>query len=247
VCEVSTDVDGVLTIDPRVVPDARKHDTISNEELLEMAASGAKVMMTRSVEVARRYDIPLHIRSSFNNSPGTWVGQEDPKMEQAIISGVAFTLDDAKVTIHGLPDEVGVAARIFSALAKANVNLDVIIQNVSEGGAASISFTTAESDLPKVGQVLEEVRESIGFRTYDTDKDVAKVTLVGAGMKTYPGVAAKMFEVLAANGINIEMISTSTIKISCVIRKQHVETAVKALHEAFELDKSMISREEVFS
>ena len=247
VCEIYTDVEGVFTTDPRMVPEARKLDTISNEELLEMAASGAKVMMARSVEVARRFDIPLHIRSSFNNSPGTWVGQEDPKMEQAIISGVAFTLDDAKVTIRGLPDEVGVAAGIFSALAKAHINLDVIIQNVSEGGTASISFTTAEADLPRVAAVLEGMREAVGFKSFDTDPDVAKVTLVGAGMKTYPGVAAKMFEVLAENGINIEMISTSTIKVSCVIRKQHVETAVKALHSAFKLDEGMISREEVFS
>ncbi len=247
VCEIYTDVEGVFTTDPRMVPEARKLDSISNEELLEMAASGAKVMMTRSVEVARRYDIPLHIRSSFTDKPGTWVGQEDPKMEQAIISGVAFTLDDAKVTVHGLPDEVGVAARIFSELAKAHINLDVIIQNVSEGGAASISFTTAEADLPKVGRVLGEIRETIGFRSFDTDNGVGKVTLVGAGMKTYPGVAAQMFEVLATNGINIEMISTSTIKISCVIRRQHVETAVKALHASFDLDEGMISREEVFS
>ena len=247
VCEIYTDVEGIYTTDPRIVPDARKLEVISNEELLEMAASGAKVMMTRSVEVARRYDVPLHIRSSFTDSPGTWVGQEEHTMEQAIISGVAYTLDDAKVTVHGLPDQIGVAAEIFAALAKAQINLDVIIQNVSEGGSASISFTTAEADLPSVRSVLESLRENIGFKSYDTDKDVAKVTLVGAGMKTYPGVAAKMFEVLAQNGINIEMISTSTIKISCVIRRQYVETAVRALHSEFHLEESMISREEVFS
>ncbi len=246
VCEIYTDVEGVFTTDPRIVPEARKLDSISSEELLELAASGAKVMMARSVEVARRYDIPLHIRSSFVNSPGTWVGQEDPNMEQAIISGVTYALDDAKVTIHDLPDEVGVAARVFSALAKANVNLDVILQNVADGRTTDISFTTAESDLPKVAEVLNGLKEQIGFTGFDTDKDVAKVTLVGAGMKTYPGVAAKMFEVLADSGINLEMISTSTIKISCVIRKQHAEEAVKALHQAFQLEKSMINREEVF-
>jgi len=168
-------------------------------------------------------------------------------MEQAIISGVTYTLDDAKVTIHDLPDEVGVAAKIFTALAKAHINLDVIIQNVAEHGITDISFTAAEADLPRITKILGDLQDELGFNSVDTDKDVAKVTLVGAGMKTYPGVAAKMFEVLAENGINIEMISTSTIKISCVIRKQHVETAVKALHAAFKLHKGMVSREEVFS
>jgi len=229
------------------VPEARKLDTISNEELLELAASGAKVMMARSVEVARRFDVPLHIRSSFTSAPGTWIGQDDSSMEQAIISGVTYTLDDAKVTIHDLPDEVGVAAKIFTALAKAHINLDVIIQNVAEHGITDISFTASEADLPKITKILDDLQGGLGFSSVDTDKDVAKVTLVGAGMKTYPGVAAKMFEVLAENGINIEMISTSTIKISCVIRKHHVETAVKALHAAFKLHKGMVSREEVFS
>lgn len=247
VCEIYTDVEGVFTTDPRIVPEARKLDTMSNEELLELAASGAKVMMARSVEVARRFDVPLHIRSSFTNTPGTWIRQDEPNMEQAIISGVTYALDDAKVTIHGLPDKIGVAARIFSALAKAHVNVDVIIQNVSDGGAADITFTAPENDLPKIASVLGSMQEELGFSSFDTDKEVAKITLVGAGMKTYPGVAAKMFDVLAENGINLEMISTSTIKISCVIRKQHVETAVKALHAAFQLDKDMVSREEVFS
>ena len=247
VCEIYTDVEGVFTTDPRIVPEARKLDTISNEELLELAASGAKVMMARSVEVARRYDVPLHIRSSFTTAPGTWIGQDDSSMEQAIISGVTYALDDAKVTIHDLPDEVGVAAKVFTALANAHINLDVIIQNVSEGGITDISFTASEGDLPKIARVLGDLQSELGFTSLDTDKEVAKVTLVGAGMKTYPGVAAKMFEVLAENGINIEMISTSTIKISCVIRKQHVETAVKALHAAFKLHKGMVSREEVFS
>jgi aspartate kinase len=247
VCEIYTDVEGVFTTDPRIVPEARKLDTISNEELLELAASGAKVMMARSVEVARRFDVPLHIRSSFTSAPGTWIGQDDSSMEQAIISGVTYTLDDAKVTIHDLPDEVGVAAKIFTALAKAHINLDVIIQNVAEHGITDISFTASEADLPKITKILSDLQGGLGFNSVDTDKDVAKVTLVGAGMKTYPGVAAKMFEVLAENGINIEMISTSTIKISCVIRKHHVETAVKALHAAFKLHKGMVSREEVFS
>lgn len=243
VCEIYTDVEGVFTTDPRIVPEARKLDYISNEELLELSASGAKVMMARSVEVARRYDIPLHIRSSFTNSPGTWVGQDDSMMEQAIISGVTFALDDAKVTIRGLPDEIGIAAHIFTELAKAQVNVDVIIQNVGAGGSADISFTTPEDDLPKISSVMEQLKSEVGFTSFDTDRDVAKLTLVGAGMKTYPGVAAKMFEVLAENGINIEMISTSTIKISCVISKQHVEKAVKALHAAFKLHENMVNKE----
>ena len=247
VCEIYTDVDGVYTTDPRVVADARKMDKISNEELLEMAASGAKVMMLRSVEVARRYGVPLHIRSSFTDSQGTWVVEEEDRMEQAIVSGIAFAQDDAKVTIHDLPDKVGIAARVFTALAKAHVNLDVIIQNVSAGGTTDISFTAAEDDLPKIEEVLNGLKPELGFTSVDTDKDVAKVTLVGAGMKTYPGVAAKMFEVLAENGINIGMISTSSIKVSCVIQREHMETAVKALHAAFQLDKDMVKREEVFS
>ena len=247
VCEIYTDVEGVYTTDPRVVADARKMDRISNEELLEMAASGAKVMMLRSVEVARRYGVPLHIRSSFTDRQGTWVVEEEDRMEQAIVSGVAFAQDDAKVTIHDLPDKVGIAARVFTALAKAHINLDVIIQNVSAGGTTDISFTASEDDLPKIEEVLNGLKPELGFTSVDTDKDVAKVTLVGAGMKTYPGVAAKMFEVLAENGINIGMISTSSIKVSCVIQREHMETAVKALHAAFQLDKDMIKREEVFS
>jgi aspartate kinase len=246
-CMIFTDVDGVYTADPRIAPEARKIDFISNDEMLELTASGAKVMMLRSIEVARRFDVPLYVRSSFTNAPGTLIGQEDKGMEQAIISGVTYALDDAKVTIHDLPDRVGVAAKVFAALARANVNVDVIIQNVSERGAADISFTADESDQPKITTVLNGLKEELGFSSFDLDKEVAKVTLVGAGMKTYPGIAAKMFEVLAENSINIEMISTSSIKISCVIRKQQIETAVKALHAAFKLHEGMVSREEIFS
>jgi len=215
--------------------------------MLELTASGAKVMMLRSIEVARRFAVPLWVRSSFTDAPGTLIGQEEKGMEQAIVSGVTYALDDAKVTVHDLPDKVGVAARVFTALARANVNVDVIIQNVSAGGAADISFTAAEADLPKISTVLTGLQQELGFSSFDLDKEVAKVTLVGAGMKTYPGIAAKMFEVLAENNINIEMISTSSIKISCVIRKAQAETAVRALHAAFKLHDGMVSREEVFS
>ena len=245
-CEIFTDVDGIYTTDPRIVPDARKLDFISNDEMLELTASGAKVMMLRSIEVARRYEVPLWVRSSFTDAPGTLIGQEEEGMEQAIVSGVTYALADSKVTIHDLPDEVGVAAKVFTALAKANVNVDLIIQNVSASGKADISFTVDEGDLNKVSAVLGDLKTELGFSSYDVDKDVAKVTLVGAGMKTYPGIAARMFEVLAENSINLEMISTSSIKISCVIRKDKVETAVKALHAAFKLNKEMVSREEIF-
>ncbi len=187
VCEIYTDVEGVFTTDPRVVPEARKLDFISNEELLELAASGAKVMMARSVEVARRFDVPLHIRSSFTTAPGTWIGQDDSSMEQAIISGVTFALDDAKVTIHDLPDIVGVAAKIFTALAKAHVNLDVIIQNVSAGGTTDISFTASEDDLPKISRVLGDLQGELGFTSFDTDKEVAKVTLGRSRDEDLPG------------------------------------------------------------
>jgi aspartate kinase len=246
-CVIFTDVDGIYTTDPRIVPEARKLDFISNDEMLELTSSGAKVMMLRSIEVARRFDVPLWVRSSFTDAPGTLIGQDDRGMEQAIVSGVTYALDDAKVTIHDLPDQVGEAAKVFTALAKANVNIDLIIQNVSAHGAADISFTAAEDDVDRITTVLNAMKHELGFSSIDTDRDVAKVTLVGAGMRTYPGVAAKMFQVLADNGINLEMISTSSIKISCVIRKQQVQTAVKALHEAFKMDKALVSREEVFS
>ncbi len=246
-CQIFTDVDGIYTTDPRIVPEARKLDFISNDEMLELTASGAKVMMLRSIEVARRFDVPLWVRSSFTDAPGTLIGQEQKGMEQAIVSGVTYALDDAKVTVRGLPDRVGEAAGMFTALAKANINVDLIIQNVSADGKADISFTADESDLGKIEKVLGDLKAELGFASIDTDRDVAKVTLVGAGMRTYPGVAAKMFQVLAENEINIEMISTSSIKVSCVVRKDDVKKAVKAIHEAFKMDQALVSREEIFS
>jgi aspartate kinase len=246
-CQIFTDVDGIYTTDPRIVPEARKLDFISNDEMLELTSSGAKVMKLRSIEVARRFDVPLWVRSSFTDAPGTLIGQEQKGMEQAIVSGVTYALDDAKVTIRGLPDRVGEAANMFTAVAKANVNVDLIIQNVAEDGKADISFTADESDLAKIDKVLGEMKGELGFTSIDMDRDVAKVTLVGAGMRTYPGVAAKMFQVLADNDINLGMISTSSIKISCVIRKDDVQKAVRAIHKAFKMDKELVSREEIFS
>jgi aspartate kinase len=248
VCEIYTDVDGVYTTDPRVVPAARKLPEISYEEMLEMAASGAKVLMLRCVEFARRYGVAIHVRSSFSDVEGTWIRhQEEDVMEQAIVSGVTYTLEDCKVTVHRLPDKPGVAARVFKGLAKQGVNVDMIIQNVSEGGTTDISFTAGAEDMDAAIALLEELRDELQFERLETDTNMAKVSLVGAGMKTHPGVAAKMFEVLAEHCINIEMISTSSIKISCVIEKQYTELAVRALHEAFQLDKGTIEREEIFT
>lgn len=246
VCEIYTDVDGVYTTDPRLVPQARKMRTISYEEMLEMAATGAKVLMLRSVEFARRYGVAIHVRSSFTDAEGTWIVQGDEQMEQAIVSGVTYALEDAKVTLHRVPDRPGVAARVFTALAGAGVNVDMIIQNVSEGGTTDISFTVGEDDIPTTLTLLEGLKEEFGFYALEADTEMAKVSIIGAGMKSHPGVAARMFEVLAENDINIEMISTSSIKVSCVVRKQYVERAVQALHEAFGLEKDSVSRDEVF-
>ncbi len=247
VCEIFTDVTGVFTTDPNVVPQARKLAKISYDEMLEMASLGAKVLDIRSVEFAAKFGVKVHVRSTFSEEEGTMVVGEEYLDEKLVVTGVAYNKNEARIKIRGVSDQPGVASKVFTPIAEAGIVVDVIIQNVSSEGAADISFTAAEDDLPKIAQVLDSLRGEIEFGAFDTDKDVAKITLVGAGMKTYPGVAAKMFEVLADNDINLEMISTSTIKISCVIRKQHVETAVKALHAAFHLEKDMVSREEVFS
>lgn len=244
VCEIYTDVDGVYTADPRLVPSARKLARVSFEEMLEMSATGAKVLMLRCVEFGRRYGVPIHVRSSFMDVPGTWVTEEGEQMEQAIVSGVTYALEDAKVTISNLPDQPGVAARVFTALAKAGVNVDMIIQNVSEKGITDISFTAGEEDLAIIRATIEALKPEITFDGITTDNAMAKLSLIGAGMKSHPGVAAKMFETLAQNGINIEMISTSSIKISCVIRREAIPTAVNALHEAFNLSAELVRRDE---
>lgn len=234
-CEIYTDVDGVFTADPRLVPDARKLEEVSFMEMLEMAATGARVLQSRSVEYARNYNVPLHVRSSFHDREGTWVRNEDDIMEKPIISAVTHDFTEAKVTVIGVPDEPGVAAGLFGALANANVNVDMIIQNVSEHARTDISFTVSRDDLGKVRSLTEEIGSSIGAEGSRFDERVAKVSLIGAGMRTHPGIAARMFETLAENGINIEMISTSPIKISVVVREADGERAVKALHEQFGL------------
>jgi aspartate kinase len=237
VCEIYTDVDGVYTADPRIVPRARKLHEISYEEMLELSAAGAKVLMMRSVEFARNHGVVLHVRSSFNASEGTWVRKEEERMEQAIISGVAHDTSEAKVTIRGVPDRPGVAARVFRPLADAGVNIDMIVQNVSAAGRTDISFTVPRDDLGRARPILDSAAGAVEAEGVATDSEVAKVSLVGAGMKTHPGIAADMFDALADAGINMEIISTSPIRISCVVRAGDAERAVIVLHDKFGLDE----------
>jgi aspartate kinase len=243
-CEIFTDVDGVYTADPRIVPAARKLHAMSYEEMLEMAACGARVLMLRSVEYARRYGMVLHVRSSFTDAQGTWVREEDARMEKAMISGVPHDTSEAKVTLVRVPDQPGIAARIMRAIAHNGVNVDMIVQNVSHDGLTDISFTVPKTDLSQALVVLEKVRDEVGAGEVVADQGIAKVSLVGAGMKSSPGVAAAMFEALAEAGINIEMISTSTIRISCVIRASEVATAVRAIHDRFRLSQEAEYRHE---
>ena len=243
VCEIYTDVDGVFTADPRLVPDARKLHAVSHEEMLELAASGAKVLMLRSVEYARNYGVLLHVRSAFTNEEGTWIKEEDERMEQAIISGVAHDTSEAKVTVLGVPDRPGVAAKVFRPLADEGVNIDMIVQNVSADGRTDISCTIPTDDLARAETALRTVADEIGAEGLVTDSDIAKVSLIGAGMKTHPGVAADMFDALADAGINIEIISTSSIRVSCVIRAADVERAVRTIHDRFKLSEDASLRE----
>ncbi|MGG2461576.1 aspartate kinase [Streptomyces sp. RGM 3693] len=241
VCEIYTDVDGVFTADPRVVKKARKIDWISFEDMLELASSGSKVLLHRCVEYARRYNIPIHVRSSFSGLKGTWVSNEpqgDRPMEQAIISGVAHDTSEAKVTVVGVPDKPGEAARIFRAIADSEVNIDMVVQNVSAAstGLTDISFTLPKAEGRKAVAALEKTRAAVGFDSLRYDDQIAKISLVGAGMKTNPGVTATFFEALSNAGVNIELISTSEIRISVVTRADDVKEAVQAVHSAFGLD-----------
>jgi aspartate kinase len=234
-CEVFTDVPGVFTADPRIVPDALKLDAVTYEEMLEMSASGAKVMALRSIEVARSYGVKLRVRSTFEEGEGTWIGEEDDVvLEKAIISGVTHDTSEAKVSIIGVPDRPGIAAQVFRALAEAGVNIDMIVQNVSRDGAATISFTLPKTDLPAADPVLDSLASELGAAGVERDPDIAKISLIGAGMKSHPGVAADMFGALAEAGINIEVISTSSIRVSCVVRASDVERAVQAVHARFQ-------------
>jgi aspartate kinase len=245
VCEIYTDVSGVYSADPRIVPDARKLDVVSFEEMLEMASSGAKVLQLRSVEYARNHGVRIHCRSSFEDGPGTFVVGEQETMEHALITAVTHSNDEARLTLFGVPDEPGAAARIFGALADANCNVDLIIQNepLGEGRDAELSFTVPREDLRAARGALEPIMEELQIAKVDAEPQMGKVSIVGAGMKSHPGVAAKVFRVLAEEGINIEMISTSPIKISCVIQAERVADAVRALHAAFELGEGGIQQE----
>ena len=247
VCEIYTDVDGVFTADPRIVPAARRIPAISYEEMLEMAASGAKILQLRCVEYARRYGVPIHVRSSFSNRPGTWVSDqpreaEGPGMEQAIISGVAHDRSEAKVTVMGVPDVVGQAAKIFRAIATAGINIDMIVQNISAAttGRTDISFTLPRDDGEAALAALRAVQEELKYEDLLYDDRIGKVSLVGAGMRSHPGVTATFFGALAEAGVNIEMISTSEIRISVVVDENEVDAAVTATHRAFNLDTSEV-------
>jgi aspartate kinase len=235
-CELYTDVSGVFTTDPRVVPTARRIARISFDEMLEMCAAGCPKPAMRAVEYARTHRVPLHVRSSFTWEPGTWIIEEDPDMEQAIVSGVVGDATEAKVTINGVPDQPGIAARLFRHLADADVNIDMIVQNVSDHGITDISFTMPKDDLDTGIAITQALAAEIGATGVSSDATIAKVSLVGAGMKSSPGVAATVFETLAANGINIDMISSSAIRISCVVSGEQCDDAVTVLHAAFGLD-----------
>ncbi|MDR1387316.1 MAG: aspartate kinase [Propionibacteriaceae bacterium] len=240
-CEIYTDVDGVFTADPRMVPQARRIPRISYEEMLELAATGAKVLHLRCVEYARREMVPIHVRSSFSDRPGTWVTQheEGEAMEAALISGVSHDRSEAKVTVVGVPDQIGKAARVFSVVAEAGVNIDMIVQNASvTDQSTAISFTLADADRPKAIEALRDVQAEIGFTDVTFDDAIGKVSIIGVGMRSHPGVTARFFTALAQAGVNIEMISTSEIRISVVVDENDVAAAVRAAHTAFGLDSS---------
>ena len=238
VCDIYTDVDGVYTTDPNMVPQARKLDRISYDEMLELASLGAKVLQTRSVEFAKKYNVPVRVLSSFNDNPGTLVTKEDSDMEKVVVSGVAYDKNQVKVTVQGVPDKPGVAAKIFNTISDNNIVVDMIIQNVGEGGLTDMSFTVPKTDAKKINEVMKKIVAEIGAKGVAVKEDIAKVSIVGVGMRSHSGVASKMFTAMAKEGINIMMISTSEIKISIVIDAKYTELAVRVLHETFEMDKA---------
>ncbi|MFN3232328.1 MAG: aspartate kinase [Alphaproteobacteria bacterium] len=235
-CDIYTDVDGIYTTDPRIVAQARKLDKITYEEMLEMASLGAKVLQTRSVELAMRFKVPVQVRSSFNDVPGTLVVDEDQIVEQADISGVAYSSDEAKITLQGVADRPGVSAAIFGPLADANINVDMIVQNVADDSTTDLTFTVPRTDLARVLPVIEGLKDQLSYRAVTTDDNVVKVSVIGVGMRSHAGIASKMFSALADKGINIQVISTSEIKISVLIAADYTELALRALHAAYQLD-----------
>lgn len=236
-CEVFTDVEGVFTADPRIVPTARKLPALSYDEMLEMASLGAQVMQARSIFVAKRFEVPIHVRSSFSSREGTMITKAAKAMEEIVVSGVTLQKDEAKITIRDVPDKPGMAAQIFRELAEKDINVDMIVQNVSREGSTDVSFTVLTSDLASTLRTARSVAQRIGAGEVTTDEGIAKISIVGIGMRSHSGVAAKMFEAMARKRINIEMISTSEIKLSCVIRKAHAERAVRVIHQAFGLSR----------
>ena len=234
-CEIYTDVEGIYTTDPNVVPEAVKIPKISYDEMLEMASLGAKVLQIRSVEFAKTYNVPLHVRSTFTETEGTWVTREDPEMEKVVVSGVTYEKNEAKVSIMRVPDRPGIAARIFGAIAEANINVDMIIQNISHDGFTDMTFTVPKGDLDSALSIVEPIAREIDSAGVLTDDKVAKVSIVGTGMRSHSGIASQMFRALSEDGINIQMISTSEIKVSCVIESKYTELAVRVLHNAFDL------------
>jgi len=246
-CEIYSDVDGVYTADPRVAPRARKLDAISYEDMLELSSAGAGVLQSRAVEFARKYHVVIHSRSAFSDAPGTLIKEADPSMEQAVISGIAHDTSEVKITIRDVPDQSGIAAKVFSALAGNAVNVDMIIQNISEAGLTDITFTCPEADFDRAKSVVEGILPRIGAREYAVDESIAKVSIVGTGMKSSPGVAAKAFASLAENNVNILLISTSPIRLSVVVGAEQVERAVRCLHTAFGLDSDSVFEEKMLS
>jgi aspartate kinase len=243
VCEIYTDVDGVYTTDPRIVPDASKMEKISYEEMLELASLGSKVLQIRSVEFAKKYGVVVHVRSSFNDNPGTLVMKEDADMEAVLVSGISYNKDEAKISVFRVPDKPGIAAQLFSPLSHANITVDMIIQNVSHEGYTDLTFTVPKADFKKALKIVEETAKDIGASGVTSDESIAKVSIVGVGMRSHSGVASKMFQTLSQEGINIQMISTSEIKVSCVIDAKYTELAVRVLHDAFGLAKKDVKAE----
>ena len=237
-CQIYTDVDGVYTTDPRLVSDARRLDKITFEEMLEMASQGSKILQIRSVEFAGKYSVPLRVLSSFEEGPGTLISlEEDDQMEKPLVSGIAFNRDEAKLTIRGIPDQPGVAYKVLGAISEANIEIDVIVQNVAKDNSASITFTVNKTDLSQAEELLGEIANDLGALEVDSDKRIAKVSIVGVGMRSHAGVAAKMFEALSNEGINIQLITITEIKITVVIEERYLELAVRALHSVFELSE----------
>lgn len=237
VCEIYTDVDGVYTTDPNICPSARKIERISYEEMLEMASLGAKVLEIRSVEFAMRYGMPIHVRSSFNSAPGTMVVKEDEFMEDVLVSSVTYSRDEARITVKKVPDRPGIAATIFNPISDANIIVDMIIQNTRAGDLTDMTFTVPKGDFEQAMEIVQKTAREIGAESVAGDKNIAKVSIIGVGMRNHAGIASRMFDILAKHNVNILMISTSEIKVSCVIDEKYTELAVRALHEGFELDK----------